>query len=112
MRAYFNGCSTGGRQALAEAQRYPDDYDGIIAGAAANYPIAPAGRAGLDYRDVRTKSDRLHPASQVSARFTTPCSQACDALDGVKDRVLEDPRRCHFDPQVHRVQGRRRRPPA
>jgi feruloyl esterase len=97
-RAYFNGCSTGGRQALAEAQRYPDDYDGIIAGAAANYPTHLQGA-----QVWTTEMSNQDPAGHLSpAKFVllhNAVLKACDAQDGVKDSVLEDPRQCHFDPQ-------------
>lgn len=98
-RAYFNGCSTGGRQALTEAQRFPNDYDGIVAGAAANYPThlqaAQVWTAQVSHQDEAAyippdKYPLLHNA----------VLQACDALDGVKDGVLEDPTRCHFEPSV------------
>ena len=102
--AYFNGCSTGGRQALAEAQRFPEDYDGIVAGAAANYPthlqgaqvwIAKISNQDEAGRIPRSKYELIHNA----------VLQACDAVDGVKDRVLEDPTRCHFDPEVLACKG-------
>jgi feruloyl esterase len=98
-RSYFNGCSTGGRQALTEAQRFPNDYDGIVAGAAANYPThlqgAQVWTAQVSHQDAAgyippDKYPLLHNAAL----------QACDALDGVKDGVLEDPTRCHFEPSV------------
>jgi feruloyl esterase len=97
VRSYFNGCSTGGRQALAEAQRFPNDYDGIVAGAAANYPThlqgAQVWTAKVSHQDEAGyippgKYPLLHNAAL----------QACDALDGVTDGVLEDPTRCHFEP--------------
>jgi feruloyl esterase len=102
-RAYFNGCSTGGRQALAEAQRYPADYDGIIAGAAANYPThlqgAQVWTAKIAHEDNGTIPPEKYPVIHNAVL------EACDALDGVKDRVLEDPRRCHFDPQTIACKG-------
>jgi feruloyl esterase len=97
VRSYFNGCSTGGRQALTEAQRFPNDYDGIVAGAAANYPThlqgAQVWTAKVSHQDEAgyippSKYPLLHKAAL----------EACDALDGVKDGVLEDPTRCHFEP--------------
>ena len=100
-RAYFNGCSTGGRQALAEAQRYPDDYDGIIAGAAANYPSHLQG-AQVWTTEITNQSDGYIPPAKYPL-IHKAVLEACDALDGVKDRVLEDPRRCHFDPRTHRM---------
>ena len=97
-RVYFNGCSTGGRQALAEAQRYPDDYDGIIAGAAANYPTHLQGAQVWTTKITNQDNGYIPPAKY--ALIHNAALAACDALDGVKDRVLEDPRRCHFDPQA------------
>lgn len=98
VRAYFNGCSTGGRQALAEAQRYPIDYDGIVAGAAAAYPSHLQG-AQVWTAKVAHLDDGYIPPGKYPL-IHNAVLQACDALDGVKDRVLEDPRRCHFDPQA------------
>jgi feruloyl esterase len=102
-RAYFNGCSTGGRQALAEAQRFPDDYDGIIAGAAANYPSHLQG-AQVWTTEITNQKDGYIPPAKYPLIHNAVLA-ACDALDGVKDRVLEDPRRCHFDPQTIACNG-------
>lgn len=102
-RVYFNGCSTGGRQALAEAQRYPNDYDGIVAGAPANYPTHLQG-AQVWTAQITNQSDGYIPPAKYPMVHKAVL-EACDALDGVKDRVLEDPRRCHFDPQVLLCKG-------
>jgi len=102
-RAYFNGCSTGGRQALTEAQRYPADYDGIIAGAAANYPTHLQG-AQVWTTEITNQNDGYIPPAKYPL-IHNAVLEACDALDGVKDRVLEDPRRCHFDPQTIACKG-------
>lgn len=96
-RAYFSSCSNGGRQALMEAQRYPEDYDGIIAGAPANYWTHLA--VGFLWDSLATVSDtkNLITARKMPALQTATLA-ACDALDGVKDGVIDDPTRCHFDP--------------
>src|ERR1022692_5097951 len=98
-RSYFSSCSNGGRQALMEAQRYPEDYDGIIAGAPATYwTHLLAG--GI----WNTQALSLDPASYIPARklpaIASAVNDACDKLDGVTDGILNDPRQCHFDPNV------------
>jgi feruloyl esterase len=98
-RSYFNGCSTGGRQALAEAQRFPQDYDGIISGAAANYPTHLQGMQTWVAAQAHLTPESMIPASKYPL-IQTAVMAACDASDGVKDGVLEDPRTCHFDPKV------------
>jgi hypothetical protein len=96
-RSYFNSCSNGGRQALMEAQRYPADFDGIIAGAPANYWTHLLGAATWDINaTLATPADYI-PASKLPA-IQSAALAACDALDRVKDGVIEDPRQCHFDP--------------
>ena len=96
-RSYFAGCSDGGREALMEAQRYPADYDGILAGAPANYWTALLSTAAWD-----TQALTLDPASFIPpAKIPTISAAvlaACDELDGVRDGILNDPRQCHFDP--------------
>jgi feruloyl esterase len=93
-KSYWNGCSTGGRQGLKEAQRYPDDYDAIVAGApASNWSPLMAlsvtiqrnlGSGGLGVDKVG-----LLKESAIAA---------CDALDGVRDRVISNFAQCSFDP--------------
>ena len=102
-RAYFNGCSTGGRQALTEAQKFPDDYDGIIAGAPANYPSHLQG-AQVWTTKITNQGDGYIPPAKYPL-IHNAALQACDILDGVKDGVLEDPRICDFDPQVLACNG-------
>jgi feruloyl esterase len=99
--SYFVGCSSGGHQALTEAQRYPQDYDGILAGAPANYwTHLMAGQLwyGLATR-VDPVTDLQAPVSKLQA-IHDAALQACDAADGVKDGVIENPLACRFDPQV------------
>ncbi len=97
--SYFTGCSAGGRQALKASQKFPEDFDGIVAGAPA---LNATGRAAFsvwiaqaEHKDEanfipQTKFGIIHDAAL----------EACDALDGVKDRVIENPRQCKFDPKV------------
>ena len=88
--SYWNGCSTGGRQALMEAQRFPDDYDGIIAGAAAN------PKTHLDAWRIWMAQAMFKDAASVIpvTKFPmihTAVLAACDAIDGLKDGLIDDP---------------------
>jgi feruloyl esterase len=98
-RAYFSGCSDGGREALMEAQRYPNDFDGIVAGA----PAAPWTRLMGSFA-WSWKAVHERPESRLSEANLAVVQKAvlaqCDKLDGVADGVVEDPRRCRFDPIV------------
>ena len=97
--SYWNGCSTGGRQAFTEAQRYPDDYDGIIAGAPAAYVTRLQGIQVWISQQANRSPTSLIPAEKFSLLHNAVLA-ACDGLDGVKDGVLENPTKCKFDPQV------------
>jgi hypothetical protein len=96
--SYFAGCSNGGRQALMEAQRYPADYDGILAGAPANFWSHLISSSLWD-----AQATTLDPASYIPAdklpTIAHAVVEACDAKDGVKDGILNDPRQCHFEPK-------------
>lgn len=105
--AYWDGCSTGGKQGLTEAQRYPDDYDAIVAGAPANYITHL--QAGSEYLSwVSLKDGVTGPEYIPPAKYKVlheAALKACDALDGVKDGVIEDPMLCHFNPKVIECKG-------
>jgi feruloyl esterase len=102
--SYWNGCSAGGRQALKEAQRFPADFDGIIAGA-----------PGLDWTGRASQAVYIAQALQKdeSARLSSAKAQlvheavlaACDTRDGVKDGVIDDPKTCSFNPAVLQCKG-------
>jgi feruloyl esterase len=93
-RSYFTGCSNGGRQALLEAQRYPNDYDGIIAGAPANFLTHHL--VGFVW-NAQALDKAPIPASKMKT-IEAAALEACDAMDGVKDGVIDDPTKCHLDP--------------
>ncbi len=98
-KSYFAGCSTGGRMANMEASRYPNDFDGIISGAPAlDYPGLVATKfawvvqanTGPDGKEILNRSKVKMLADAVYA--------ACDAKDGLKDGLIDDPRACDFKP--------------
>jgi len=93
-RSYFSSCSNGGRQALLEAQRYPADYDGIIAGAPANYFTHHL--AGFIWNAQALDGAGYIPAAKLKL-IETAALISCDANDGVKDGVIDDPTKCHLD---------------
>ena len=97
--SYWNSCSTGGRQGLKEAQKYPADYDGIIAGAPANFMTHLGAHSLWVAQATLTDPASFIPREQFAV-IHKAVLDACDALDGVKDGVLEDPGRCHFDPKT------------
>lgn len=99
VRSYWYGCSTGGRQGLAMAQRYPTDYDAILVGAPAihmerfqSYQIWPAVVMQAELGAGQT----LSPAKVQLA--TDRAVEVCDEADGVKDGVIDDPRQCNYLP--------------
>src|SRR5258706_4098952 len=97
--SYWNGCSAGGRQAMKEAQRFPEDFDGIIAGAPG---LDWTGRAAQAVRVLKTleQNDAARLAPPQLQLLHRAAVDACDALDGVKDRLIGDPARCRFDPAM------------
>lgn len=99
-RAYWIGCSSGGRQGLKEAQRFPADYDGIIAGAPANNWMPLMAYAANVQRVMTDTAVGLTPRHLQLLKAAAIA--ACDANDGVNDKVIEDPQRCAFDPATLR----------
>lgn len=96
--SFFAGCSNGGRQALMEAQRFPRDYNGIIAGAPANFMTHLVVGAVWDSQAILDNSASYIPASKLPAVHSAVLA-ACNGEDGVKDGILTDPTRCHFNPE-------------
>ncbi len=96
-KSYFDSCSDGGREALMEAQRYPEDYDGILAGAPANYWTHLVS-SGLDLSKALATDPGAYISSMKLPAITAAVLAECDAKDGLKDGILNDPRACHFDP--------------
>ena len=93
--SYWNGCSTGGRQGLKEAQMFPNDYDGIIAGAPAN---RTAISLWIAFAVLKDKDSYIPPAKYPVIHQAALA--ACDAKDGLKDGLITDPTRCDFDPKA------------
>ncbi|MDX2145143.1 MAG: tannase/feruloyl esterase family alpha/beta hydrolase [Rhodospirillaceae bacterium] len=97
-RHYYQGCSTGGRQGLISAQRFPEDFDGIIVGAPAGVSAGGglhliwSALANLDAEGRSIMSDKKVPM------LASAVMQKCDAMDGLADGLIDDPRRCDFDP--------------
>ena len=102
--SYFNGCSGGGRMSFMEAQRFPEDFDGIIAGA-----------PGYNRTDVAFQTLGMALATHVSPESFIPAEKypairqaaldKCDVLDGLKDGLIADPTKCQFDPAVLECRG-------
>jgi feruloyl esterase len=99
-RSYFTGCSRGGGQGFMEAQRYPEDFDGIVAGSPAH------DWTGVAVRAVQISAAMFPDPSDLQEAVVGPAEQrliessyleACDALDGIEDGILNDPRQCTFD---------------
>jgi feruloyl esterase len=100
--SYFDGCSTGGRQALVEAQQFPFDFRAIVSGdPGLGDPIA-----GFNWNDQAVLKS---PAGYLSPSDIQLVDQAvlaeCDGLDGVVDGLIQDPRNCHFDPKSLMCKG-------
>lgn len=100
-RAYFQGCSTGGRQGLMEVQRFPQDYDGVISGAPVYDLIVQT--TGLYHGQLFGDPERVLTPAQL-ALVNRAATEACDGIDGLKDGIITDPRQCHFDPGVLQCQ--------
>jgi feruloyl esterase len=102
--SYWNGCSTGGRQGLKEAQEFAADFDGIVAGAPANFFTHLSAQYVWIAQAIHNNLAGLVPANKLPV-IHAALLRACDALDGVKDGLIEDPRRCRFDPKTLECQG-------
>ena len=97
--SYFRGCSNGGHEALMEAVRYPEDYDGIIAGAPANSWTHIMVDFLWNETALFGKPDGQIPHDKLAVIQKAVLAQ-CDALDGVKDGIINNPETCRFDPKT------------
>jgi len=98
--SYFQGCSDGGREAMAETQRYPRDFNGVVAGSPA-FAIAEAMERFIwEARWGRDDQGILVFDTAAATLLHEAVLNACDMLDGAKDGQIDDPRLCHFDPRT------------
>ncbi|MGH9646911.1 MAG: tannase/feruloyl esterase family alpha/beta hydrolase, partial [Bryobacteraceae bacterium] len=93
-KAYWNSCSNGGRQGLLEAQRFPDDFDGIVANAP--WSDQTGFTIGAMWNQKALSEAPVTPAKL--ALVAEKVTAKCDAIDGLKDGLIDDPRKCNFDP--------------
>ena len=104
--SYFTGCSGGGQQGLAEAQKYPADYNGVVSGAPANFPTRMWPGETWSGWVAAKEGTQLNLGGPPGPPLPTPkllalnaaAVAACDTLDGAKDGLITDPRKCKFDP--------------
>jgi feruloyl esterase len=98
--SYFVGCSAGGRQAMLEAQRFANDFNGIVAGAPAvnTTPMYQAARMWIPHATLKDPASYIPPSKYPMIHQAV--LNACDAIDGLKDGLIDDPRKCKFDPKV------------
>ena len=101
--SYWFGCSTGGRQGLKEIQLYPNDFDGVIAGAPGNYALTAVQSLWVAHAVHKEPGSYIPPEKYPAIHNAV--LRACDARDGVKDGVLENPAVCKFDPSVLQCKG-------
>lgn len=102
--SYFSGCSNGGRQGLMETQRFPADYDGIISGAPAISITHLSAALWTNAQSIEADPARKIRPQKFPA-VQSAILAACDSLDGLKDGLIDDPRKCHFDPAALLCQG-------
>jgi feruloyl esterase len=95
-QSYFMGCSTGGHQAITEARRYPDDYNGIVAGDPANNRVRLHMNGYWAYEATHDDPASYIPPAKLPM-INRAVLNACDALDGLTDGIIDDPRKCTFD---------------
>ncbi len=102
--SYWNGCSSGGKQGLKEAQKFPDDFDGLITGSSANNWNDQKSSFVYKFQQMHKTPDSFVPKEKY-AMIHSAVLKACDALDGVVDGVLENPLACHWDPATIECKG-------
>ncbi len=101
-KSYYQGCSTGGRMGLMETQRFPEDYDGVVAGAPVYSLLVQSSNV---FRDQIFKAPGASISLEQMKLVNEAVLAACDAQDGLKDGVLTDPRRCSWSPQSLQCKG-------
>jgi feruloyl esterase len=97
--SYYQGCSTGGRQGLMEAQRFPADFDAVIAGAPVNNVVHLNIQSVARQMEMLREPARILPRDKVKL-LANAVVDKCDANDGVRDGIISDPQACKFDPEV------------
>jgi hypothetical protein len=103
--SFFMGCSTGGHQALSEVQRYPGDYDGVVAGDPGNNRVhLNVGFLWAFAATHDSSGNTILPTSKLPL-INKAAVEACDAADGVTDGIISNPQACHFDPGVLLCKG-------
>jgi feruloyl esterase len=99
--SYFSGCSDGGREGLIEAQRFPDDFNGIATGAPAlNFTVQNSFYHAWNALSNTSSSGAAILTADKLPILHDAALKICDAADGLKDGLISDPRRCQFDPAV------------
>ncbi len=102
--SYFNGCSGGGRMAFQEAQRFPADFDAILAGAPGFDRVNQSVQMLMNAVATLDRPDSMIPSGKYAVIHRAALA-ACDAADGLKDGLISDPLHCHFDPKTIECKG-------